>query len=183
MDFTLTEEEKKFLLETARESITSYLEKRKGNYGTPQKKLEKPFGAFVTLHIHGNLRGCIGHIVPVYPLFTGIQYLARESAFRDPRFPPLSIEELPETDIEISVLSPMKRISTPKAIKVGTHGILIKRGIYSGVLLPQVPVEQGWGLEEFLTHACYKAGLQGNCWKENDTEIQIFSALVFGEKD
>ncbi len=182
MDFQLTGSEKAMLLETARESITSQLEQREGSYPLPGKKLKTPLGAFVTLHLHGNLRGCIGHIIPVYPLFTGIRYLARESAFRDPRFPALTLSELPETDIEISVLSPMERISTVDVIQVGTHGILLQKGGRSGVLLPQVPVEQGWNLQDFLTNTCYKAGLRGDCWKDKDTSIEIFSALVFGEK-
>ncbi len=181
MDFNLLDAEKELLLHTARESIASYLEERDGAYKKPSEKLEIPLGAFVTLHIHGRLRGCIGNIVPVYPLFTAIKRLARESAFHDPRFPALPPEELPETDIEISVLSPLKKISSVNEIEVGTHGILMKNGIYSGVLLPQVPVEQGWDLEEFLRNTCYKAGMDGNCYKDSSTLIEIFTAVIFSE--
>ena len=183
MNFTLTDTEKKLLLKTARESIASFFEGKKGIYGKPSEKVQTPLGAFVTLHINGHLRGCIGHMMPVYPLFTGIQHLARESAFHDPRFSPLTKAELSQADIEISVLSPLKRIDSVDTIKVGTHGILMRNGSYSGVLLPQVPVEQGWDLEAFLINTCYKAGIPGNCWKDPDTEIEIFSAVVFGEKD
>ena len=183
MDFNLTEIEKKLLLETARESIAGHLEDRKGRYGQPTEKLKTPLGAFVTLHISGRLRGCIGHMMPVYPLFSAIQHLALESAFRDPRFAPLTPEEFPRIDIEISVLSPLERIDSIEKIKVGTHGILMHNGGRSGVLLPQVPVEQGWNKYEFLTNTCYKAGLPGDCWKDPTTEIEIFSAVVFGEKD
>lgn len=181
MEFDLTNPEKKLLLETARESISSRLENRKGRYGTPTEKLETPLGAFVTLHIHGRLRGCIGHMVPVYPLFTAVKRLAIESAFHDPRFPPLTIDELPEIDIEISVLSPLEEISSVDRINVGTHGILMRNGGRSGVLLPQVPVEQGWDLEEFLINTCRKAGMNGDCWKDRNTVIQIFSAVIFSE--
>ncbi len=182
MDFNLTNSEKKLLLETARESISAHFENRKGQYGKPTEKLKTPLGAFVTLHINGNLRGCIGHILPVYPLFDAVQHLALESAFHDPRFSPLSPEEFKRTDIEISVLSPLRTIDSIADIQVGTHGILMRNGHRSGVLLPQVPTEQGWELEEFLTHTCYKSGLPGNCWKDRNTEIQIFSAVVFGER-
>ncbi len=181
MDFNLLDVVKDLLLHTARESLTSYLEERDGAYKKPSEKLEIPLGAFVTLHIHGRLRGCIGNIVPVHPLFTAIKRLARESAFHDPRFPALTPEELPETDIEISVLSPLKKISSVNEIEVGTHGILMKNGIYSGVLLPQVPVEQGWNLEEFLRNTCYKAGMDGNCYKDSSTLIEIFTAVIFSE--
>ncbi len=183
MDFNLTEFEKKLLLETARESIAGHLENRKKRYGQPTEKLKTPLGAFVTLHINGKLRGCIGHMMPVYPLFSAIQHLALESAFRDPRFPPLTLEELPHIDIEISVLSPLERIYSIENIKVGTHGILMHNSGRSGVLLPQVPLEQGWNRDEFLTNTCYKAGLPGDCWKDSATEIEIFSAVVFGEKN
>lgn len=182
MDFDLTEMEKKLLLETARESIASHFEKRKGIYGQPTEKLKTPLGAFVTLHIKGRLRGCIGHMIPVYPLFSAIQQLALDSAFHDPRFSPLTPGELAKADIEISVLSPLERTDSVNTIKVGTHGILMHNGGRSGVLLPQVPVEQGWNLEEFLTNTCFKAGLDGECWKDPATEIEIFSAVVFGEK-
>ncbi len=181
MDFDLTDSEKKLLLQTARESIASHLENRDGAYGKPTEKLETPLGAFVTLYMHGRLRGCIGHMLPVFPLFEAVKKLARESAFRDPRFPPLTAGELPEADIEISVLSPLKEISSLDEIKVGTHGILMRNGFNSGVLLPQVPVEQGWDLEEFLVNTCYKAGMNGDCYKDNSTVIQIFSAVVFSE--
>jgi len=181
MDFDLLDSEKKLLLKTARESIAAHLEGRDGEYGIPTDRLKTPLGAFVTLHIGKNLRGCIGHMVPVYPLFDAVKRLAVESAFNDPRFPPLTRDELEKVEIEISVLSPLEEISSVDRIKVGTHGILMQNGVRSGVLLPQVPVEQGWDLEEFLTHTCYKAGMGGDCWKDSSTRIRIFSAVIFSE--
>jgi hypothetical protein len=143
--------------------------------------VEKECGAFVTLHKEGALRGCIGQIYAVKPLFETIKSMAVSSAFQDPRFPPLRKEELSSIEIEISVLSPLEEVDSVDNIKVGTHGIYLKKGYKSGLLLPQVAVEQNWNLETFLTHTCHKAGLGGNCWKEPDTEIYIFSAEIFKE--
>ncbi len=180
MDFYLTEMEKDILLKTARESITARLENRKGSYPLPTEKISTPLGSFVTLHINGMLRGCIGHIIPVRPLVDDIRILAIESAFHDPRFPGLTREESDKINIEISVLSPLKK-ALPEDIVVGKHGIIMKNGYNSGVLLPQVPVEQGWNKEEFLTHTCYKSGLPGDCWKDKNTLIESFTAVIFRE--
>ena len=180
MEFSLTENEKQILLVTARESIRSHLEKRRGIYPEVTGKIMTALGSFVTIHINGNLRGCIGHILPVKALVEDIKTLARESAFHDPRFPALIQEELELIDIEISVLSPLE-LSSPDKVIVGKHGIIMKNAYNSGVLLPQVPIEQGWNREEFLTHTCYKAGMNGDCWKDPGTQIEIFTAVVFGE--
>ncbi|MDA3940945.1 MAG: AmmeMemoRadiSam system protein A [Spirochaetia bacterium] len=181
MEFSLTEKEKQILLITARESISSKLEKRKGSYPAPTNRIITPLGSFVTLHIDGTLRGCIGHMLPVRALIEDIKILAKESAFRDPRFPSLSLKELELIDIEISVLSPLE-VSSPKKIVVGKHGIIMKNGYNSGVLLPQVPVEQGWNREEFLSNTCRKAGMSTDCWKDPKTQIETFTAVIFGEK-
>ncbi len=183
MDFTLTEDEKRMLLLTARETIRSRLFGGELSLPRPTGHMSTQCGAFVTLHKKGSLRGCIGHITGVKPLFTGIQELAVSAAFNDPRFPQLTRDEYPDIDIEISVLTPLKRIDSPEEIEVGKHGILMQRGIRSGVLLPQVATEQGWDRETFLNYTCRKAGLPENCWREEDTEIQVFSAVIFGEKD
>ncbi|MBN2535112.1 MAG: AmmeMemoRadiSam system protein A [Spirochaetales bacterium] len=149
----------------------------------PTRVLLTECGAFVTLHKKGKLRGCIGYVVAVKPLFNTVQDVARSSAFSDPRFPPVMESEIPDLEIEISVLTPLKRITSIDEIEVGTHGIVIKRGFSSGLLLPQVAAEQGWDRDTFLTHTCYKAGLPGDCWKKSDTRIEVFSAIVFNEKD
>ncbi len=181
MEFSLTENEKTILLATARESIKSHLENRQGIFSAGTEKIKTPLGSFVTLHINGRLRGCIGHILPVEALIEDIRILAGESAFRDPRFPSVTLEELEMIDIEISVLSPLE-ISSPDKIVVGKHGIIMKNGYNSGVLLPQVPTEQGWDREEFLTQTCRKAGMWEDCWKDPETQIETFTAVVFGEK-
>jgi len=179
----LSDEEKKYLLTTARERIRSQLEKRQPFYENPTENLKNYYGAFVTLHHKGALRGCIGQMTGAMPLFELIREMAYSSAFSDPRFPPLSVPELPDIDIEISVLSPMEEIQDPSVVEVGVHGLYMQQGPYSGVLLPQVPEEQGWDRETFLTNTCYKAGLRGDCWKKPGTKILVFTAEVFGEKD
>ncbi len=183
MEFSLSEEEKRILLKVARESIREHLTGIRGNYPEATENLMTKCGAFVTLHKHGNLRGCIGYVIPIKSLYETVKEMAVSSAFQDPRFPPLRKDEFDLIDIEISALSPLRRIDNINEIKVGTHGILIKRGHMSGLLLPQVATEQGWNLETFLTNTCYKAGLRGDCWKEKDTQIEIFSAIVFSERE
>ena len=140
-------------------------------------------GAFVTLHIAGRLRGCIGYIQGVKSIPETIIDMAKASAFKDPRFPPLRKDEYPRIDIEISVLSPIEPVKNISEIKVGRDGLIISRGFNSGLLLPQVPVEQGWDLDAFLENTCYKAGLPGNAWQQKGTNIEKFSAQVFGEKE
>ncbi len=179
----LTEEEKLLLLYIARESITSALEGRPMKLPTSiPENLKAPCGAFVTLHKQGTLRGCIGTFEADQPLYLTVAEMARSAAFNDPRFPPLETHELPEIDIEISVLSPM-RPARPEEIEVGRHGIYIVRGLHRGVLLPQVAVEYGWDRETFLDHTCLKAGLPPGCWQDPDTQIYIFTSEVFGEKE
>ena len=182
MDFTLTNEEKKILLESARETIAAKLTNRKPEYKPATQTLETKCGAFVTLHKHGQLRGCIGNLTGVKPLFNTIREMALSSAFDDPRFMPLSPKELDEIDIEISVLSPLKKIKSIDEIKIGEHGILLKKGFRSATFLPQVAVEQKWGLKELLENVCYKAGIDSESWKAPDTELYVYSAIVFGEK-
>jgi hypothetical protein len=183
-DIELSDEHKKTLLKIARESI------ERAVYGKPpleykidDEVLNKRYGAFVTLHINGNLRGCIGNIVSETPLWKTVRNMAVESALRDPRFYPLTPQELDRIDIEISVLSPFKKIENPEEIEVGKHGLFIRKGFYQGLLLPQVATEYGWDRTQFLEQTCYKAGLNKNCYRESGTEIYIFSAVVFGEKD
>ncbi len=181
MSFSLSKEEKYLLLATARESIRTYFTGEPPKHDTPTKNLLTKCGAFVTLHKSEGLRGCIGHITGVTPLFDAVKELARSSAFHDPRFPPLKSEELPMVDIEISVLTPLRTIVSPTEVKVGTHGVLLESGSRSGVLLPQVPIEQGWDREEFLKHLCYKAGLPPEDLTLPETQLSVFEAIVFGE--
>ena len=145
--------------------------------------LEKPCGSFVTINSGGHLRGCIGLIEAAGPLWRTVQSMAVAAAAEDPRFSPVRPEELSDLHIEISVLSPLEEISSLKQIEVGRHGILIRKGFNQGLLLPQVAVEHGWGLEEFLRNTCYKAGLNPDAWKRHRKDsyikISVFTAQLF----
>jgi len=179
----LTPDQKRFLLTLARDTIRAVLERQP----LPQVRVEegilaKPCGAFVTLHKDGNLRGCIGSLIGEKPLYITVQEMAIEAAFRDPRFPPVVKEELPFIEIEISVLSPLQRITNVDLIEVGKHGIFLIKGFNRGVLLPQVATEYGWDRYTFLDHTCLKAGLPPGCWR-SEAEIYIFSAEIFSEKE
>ena len=139
-------------------------------------------GAFVTLKIEGRLRGCIGHVIGVAPLWRAVRENAIAAAFEDPRFEPLRSEELPLLRIEISALTPLRRVAAGD-VKVGRDGVLIERGHSRGLLLPQVAVELGWDHDTFLDHTCWKAGLPKDTWRKEKVTIEIFSADVFSEKD
>ncbi len=183
MTFELNAREREILLTTARLAIGARLSRQCVEYPEPTPQLLLPCGAFVTLKIDGCLRGCIGHISANRPLLDTVREVACESAFEDPRFPPLSPQELPRTHIEISVLSPFRRIQDVDCIEVGTHGILLRKGGRSGLLLPQVATEEGWDREEFLARTCRKAGLPAEAWRSSETVIEIFSAVVFRERE
>ncbi len=180
----LNSSQRKRLLRIARESITSFVRdgKRK-SFTDADPVLNAPMGAFVTLHERGELRGCIGNIIARGPLYKAVAEMAIEAATADPRFKVLSPDEIDKVDLEISVLSPLKKVSSVDEIKIPGHGVLVRRGFASGVYLPQVAAETGWSKEEFLTSLCaHKAGLKPDAWKDPSTEIYIFSAEVFGEK-
>ena len=179
----LSKEEKEILLKAARESILqefSENEVAEVNYSA-YPKLKMNLGAFVTLKIDENLRGCIGYIFAQKPLFETIVEAAKHSAFGDPRFSELTREELDEVNIEISVLSEFEPIDNYDKIEVGKHGLLLEEG-GRAVLLPQVATEQNFNRSQFLTALCHKAGLYGNYWKERLLNIKVFSALVFSEE-
>ena len=180
VDLGLNEEEKKTLHQIAKTVIEN---KAKGK-AVPDFKVESPTlkenrGAFVTIHKRGQLRGCIGYIEGQGPLHKTIERMAEAAAFKDPRFTPVKENELPELELEISVLTPLKRITDVNEIQVGKHGIYIVKGMWAGLLLPQVATEYGWDRQTFLEHTCQKANLPSNAWKEKDTEIYIFSADIF----
>lgn len=179
----LSAEERKILLRIAREVIHS------GCLGLPfslpplsEPALLECRGAFVTIHKRGTLRGCIGIFETQKPLFEVVAEMAVSAAFHDPRFPPLRSEELPDIDIEISALTPLRTITNIEEIEVGTHGICITLGRRRGVLLPQVATEHGWDRVQFLVHTCIKAGLEPDSWKKSACRLEIFSAEVFGER-
>ena len=186
----LSEEDGHILVKTARIIVTEYIKN-----GT-EPKLEKEFknnfsfksGVFVTLNNTLGLRGCIGYPLPDKSLFNALEDAAISAATQDPRFPPVKYEELDSITFEVTVLTPPKKIVVNKPeeclskIKVGRDGLIIKHGFYSGLLLPQVPIEYGWNEEEFLEYTCEKAGLPKNYWRNSDTEIQKFEGIVFKEE-
>ncbi len=183
MGFTLSREEKIALLQLARGAIGRRLGEGEPPSTPATPSLRQHCGVFVTLQKNEKLRGCIGYITATKSLLQLVADAAQASAFQDTRFEPLRREEWDKIEIEISVLSPPEPIDNIEEIEVGKHGIVMKQGYRSGLLLPQVAVEYNWDRETLLTNTCYKAGLSGNCWKDPDTEIEIFSALVFNERE
>lgn len=186
----LSEDDGSILVKTARAVVTEYLKN-----GT-KLKLEKEFkdnfsfksGVFVTLNSASGLRGCIGYPLPDKSLFDALEDAAISAATEDPRFPSVKYKELDSITFEVTVLTPPKKIVASKPeeylskIKVGRDGLIVKYGFYSGLLLPQVPVEYGWNEKEFLEYTCEKAGLPKSHWKNPDTEIQKFEGIVFKEE-
>lgn len=169
------------LLAIAREAILSKLARGEvPEFAADEPELDELGGAFVSLHVDERLRGCIGTLYPERPLRVVVPEMAGEAATSDPRFHPLTTRELRETDIEISVLTPFERIA-PEAIEVGRHGLYVVQGSRRGVLLPQVPVQFGWDREEFLAHACQKAGLPSDAWRDHRTLLMGFEAEVFSD--
>jgi AmmeMemoRadiSam system protein A len=185
MSFKIDLQEQKILLQNARETILAKLEKRQPEYEeiklTKDSSLNLACGAFVTLHEGKSLRGCIGKMASDDPLLKTIRIMAMEAAFGDPRFPPVTQDEFEQCRIEISVLSPMELCSNPKTVEVGVHGLYLINHGRAGVLLPQVPVEQGWGQDEYLDYICRKAGLPQNSYEEPSAKLYTFTAEVFGE--
>ena len=196
MDFYISPGEKNALLSQARETIAAKLEGRQPQYRVEASILKaidegvsalaKPCGAFVTLHVKDmrgerSLRGCIGRMIASAPLEKTVRIMAVEAAFGDPRFPPLDASEFPAIDIEISALSPLEPCANPRSVKVGVHGLYLSHRGRSGVLLPQVPVEQHWDLDEYLDYICVKAGLPPRSYEAPGAELYTFTAVVFGE--
>lgn len=175
----LSQEEREQLKKLARESIEGILF---GKDAVPVEftdNLKEKCGAFVTIKNRGSLRGCIGYIRGYLPLHETVKDMAVQAAFHDPRFSPVSKDEWTDIDIEISVLTPMKKIEDINEIEVGIHGIYIEKGMHSGLLLPQVATEQKWDRTAFIEYTCFKAGLPKDAWKSKDIDIFIFSAEVF----
>jgi AmmeMemoRadiSam system protein A len=196
MDFTINSEERKALLSDARETIAARLENRRPEYlrsvelkmaaERGDSALLQACGAFVTLHKknprgEAALRGCIGRMASPDPLEKTVRIMASEAAFGDPRFPPLSRDEWPACDIEISALSPLEPCADPRQVQVGVHGLYLTLRGRSGALLPQVPVEQGWNQAEYLDYICSKAGLPPQALADPAARLFTFTAIVFGE--
>lgn len=180
----LTREQQIAMLNLARRTIGEALKIQTGlTVSANDPVFREKCGAFVTLHISGALRGCIGYIQGVKSIPETVEEMARAAAFRDPRFSALRPEEFEAMDIEISLMSPLEPVNDVSEIVVGRDGLIVCCGHRQGLLLPQVPVEQCWDLDTFLEHTCYKAGLPGSAWRQKDTMIQKFSCQVFGEKE
>ncbi|HEY4931204.1 MAG TPA: AmmeMemoRadiSam system protein B [Terriglobales bacterium] len=180
--FSLTAKEKQDLLSVARKSAeTAVREHKQFIPAAASPALQQDRGAFVTINKNGDLRGCIGYIAPLEPLIQTVRDAAVYAASRDPRFPPVTPAELGELQYEVSVLSPLRHVHNVNEIHVGQHGLLMKKGNHEGVLLPQVPVEFGWDRKTFLEQTARKAGLPASAWKDDDTDIFMFTAVIFGE--
>ena len=182
IDMGLADDEKQALLQIARASIQAELAGKKPPAANVQGTLEEKRGAFVSLKKRGHLRGCIGLIEAKKPLARTVEEMAVAAAFQDPRFEPVRREELKDLKLEISVLTPLRRIADVGEIEVGIHGLYIRKGIRAGLLLPQVATEYGWDRDTFLRETCCKAGLAPDAWRDPETEIYRFSADVFGEE-
>lgn len=173
-------EERTLLLNLAHESILSALQHRDISLEPPSPHLAELRGAFTSLYLHGELRGCVGYVLPISSVYRAVSETARAAAFEDTRFYPVTLEEAPALQIELSILSPPRPI-IPENIEVGRHGLLISTPFRRGLLLPQVPVEHHWDRRTFLEQTCRKAGLPTDAWQKGAV-IEAFTAEVFGEK-
>ena len=178
----MNETQRNILLAVTRQAVEAAVKKQ-----LPEKPdsddplLNEHCGCFVTLKNRGNLRGCIGQFIADRPLIETVSQMAVSAATGDSRFfnDPITIDELEELDIEISVLSPLKKTDDPMNLRLGIDGIYIKKGLNSGCFLPQVATETGWSKEEFLSYCCaHKAGLKPDAWKDDDTEVFLFTAEI-----
>ena len=176
----LATDEQRRLLGLARDAIAARLERRTLDLPPATGGLARPAGAFVTITHADRLRGCIGAVEPTDPLLEVVARCAADAATRDPRFPPLPPELLPEVALEISVLGPLEPVTDPAAVEIGRHGLVVEQGRHHGLLLPQVPVDWRWSRETFLAQTCVKAGLPADAWRTGAT-LRRFQAFVFAE--
>ena len=174
-----SDQERRALLQVAHEAIVARLEHRETPLSAPSTHLAEPRGAFTTLHRCGELRGCVGYVLPVAPLYRTVAETARSAAFEDTRFRPVSLDETAELEININVLSPLTAVA-PEQVEVGRHGLLIGRDGRRGLLLPEVAVEHGWDRVTFLEHTCRKAGLPVDAWPHGATG-EVFTTDGFGD--
>lgn len=176
----LSRDDQRRLLRLARRALEARVQRLPAPPVERGGGLDLPMGAFVTIHVRGDLRGCLGRLETHRPIAENVAHLAAVVADSDPRFPPLRAPELADTDIEISALSPEEDVHDLSAIEVGRHGLIIEHGPDRGLLLPQVAAEHGWDRDTFLEHTCLKAGLPRDAWKHG-ARILKFEAQVFGE--
>ncbi len=185
MSFSLSINAKRFLIHIALDAIKSRFQEQRLTLNASDIPNELNFnsGCFVTIHKNGELRGCIGNFRQDKNIVKNVAEMAIQAAFNDLRFPPLSEEELEKITVEISILSPMIPVSSFDDIVIGRDGLYIMKSTNSGVLLPQVATEHGWNVTEFLEYTCLKAGIPRNAYKDPNTKIYRFEALVFSEED
>jgi AmmeMemoRadiSam system protein A len=178
----LTPEQRAALLARARRAICDRVRGAPPASDPPEDPaLKAPAAAFVTITCQGELRGCIGYVEPVKPLADAVAHCAASAATADPRFPPVTAEELPRLRVEVSVLSPLHPVADPQEIRIGTHGLFISQAGRHGLLLPQVATEFGWDRETFLRQTCLKAGLPGDAWRRG-AAIQVFTVDHFTDQ-
>jgi AmmeMemoRadiSam system protein A len=177
----LSDDEQRRLLTVARRCVEARVRRQPAPAVERGGALDVPSGAFVTLHQHGDLRGCLGQIEPSTPLGDTVAHLAAVVCDSDPRFPPVSPKELPRLSLEISVLTPEREVTDINDIEIGRHGLIIQQGMRRGLLLPQVAAEHGWDRLTFVQQTCLKAGLAPDAWQRG-ARILLFEAQVFGER-
>ncbi|MBI5489001.1 MAG: AmmeMemoRadiSam system protein B [Deltaproteobacteria bacterium] len=178
-----TREERQSLIDIAKAAVAAAVRGESYEPAAPESEaLRRDGAAFVTLKTNGELRGCIGMVEAHEPLYLCVASVARSAAVEDPRFDPVSTGELGALSYEISVLTPPETVTDPTTVVVGRDGLIVSRGGRRGLLLPQVPEEQGWNREQFLDGTCRKAGLPTGCWRDRETRIQRFRAVVWGEE-
>ncbi len=180
----LTEDQQQVLLKLARDTIEQWVTRQTlPDLPTDAPVFAEPRAVFVTLHKHGQLRGCIGTLEAREPLAAAVRSSAVSAATQDPRFPPVSPAEMDDLEIEVSVLSPLRKVESAEDIEVGTHGVMVSQGARRGVFLPQVAPEQGWDRETMLNLLCaHKAGLPADAWRHG-ADLYVFTTQVFGEGD
>lgn len=179
---TYTPEEKHTLFQIARGAVASSLQQRPFEFPDElSDSLIRPSGVFVTLQLDDELRGCVGSVQPVEPLYQAVAHNALNAAFHDPRFPPLTREEFDRVVFEISVMTIPEPVGDLQSISVGRDGLIVRRGDLAGLLLPQVATDYRWDREQFLSYTCLKAGLPADAWRQPGCRVEKFTAEVFSE--
>ena len=174
-------DERRLLLKLAHDAVEAGVHQRELCPPAFPPHLAEPRGAFTTLYREGELRGCVGYVLPVVPLYRTVAESAKAAALDDMRFHPVTPDEVPQIEVILSILSPLVPIR-PEEVEVGRHGLVVTLGLRRGLLLPQVPIEHGWDRETFLSQTCHKAGLPLDAWQHGAT-IDAFTAEVFGDRD